>query len=200
MSRKGNDIDLLRLLRAVMEQNTVSYRDDFELDEALLRAAAASSELTARTFCWMSRPHGTWCEREREVYLRGTAEHNIWTHYENAAHGIKAFRITVTGECGGVLYGRAHTLDYPAHVQRVKQTALPIVRVSGAYADGALFSVLYDALNSPQHREACRRHGGIARIEYHPESEWELRELLRREHSLQPKRAPASRTAVGLTR
>lgn len=201
MSRNADTpIDLTRFLRAVVERNTVAYRDDLALDETLLRDAAAKPEITARTFCWMSRPHGTWCEREREVYLRGTAEHNIWTHYENATHGIKAFRITVAGESGGVLYGSVYALDYLAQVRRVKQTALPIVRVSGAYADGALFSVSYDALNSPQLRETCHRHGGIARIEYHPESEWELRELLRREHGLQPKRAPASRTAVGLAR
>lgn len=200
MSRIENDIDLLRFLRAVMEQNTVAYRDDLALDEALLRDAAARPEITARTFCWMSRPHGTWCEREREVYLRGTAEHNIWTHYENAAHGIKAFRIIVTGESGGVLYGSVYALDYPAHVRRVKQTALPIVRVTGAYADGALFSTAYETMGTAQNRDAIRRHGGIARIEYHPESEWELRELLRREHSLQPKRESPSRTAVGLAR
>lgn len=193
MSHKENDIDLLRFLRAVMEKNTVAHRDDFELDEALLRAAATSSELTARTFCWMSRPHGTWCEREREVFLRGTAEHNIWTHYENAASGIKAFRITVTGERGGVLYGRVHTLDYPSHVRRVKQTALPIVRVTGAYVDGALFSTAYETMRTPQNRDAIRRHGGIAWIEYHPENEWELRELLCHEHSLRPTRPPERR-------
>lgn len=201
MSRSADtDIDLLRFLHAVVKHNTVAYRDDLAIDEAILRGAADKSEITARTFCWMSRPHGTWCEREREVYLRGTAEHNIWTYYENAASGIKAFRITVTGERGGALYGHVSTLDYPAQVRRVKQSALAIVRVSGAYADGALFSIAYDALNSPQHRENQHRHGGIRRIEYHPESEWELRELLRREHSLRPKRAPTSRVAVGYTR
>ena len=74
--------DILHTLQAVLLENTTSYQSDFEFDVTTLLEAAKEPKIEDRTYYWLSRPCGTWCLKERDVFLKGSAAYNIWTHYE----------------------------------------------------------------------------------------------------------------------
>ena len=63
------------------EENTTGYRSDFQYDVRMLTQAAQEKDMRNRVFYWMSRPNGTWCVKEREVFLQGSGAHSIWTYY-----------------------------------------------------------------------------------------------------------------------
>jgi len=80
MNRFEN-VDVLAALDQLMRQNTAFYRNDFEIDKEIIGRAAASDKAEDKTLLWMSRPSGTHCFRESDVYLQGTAQHNTWKFY-----------------------------------------------------------------------------------------------------------------------
>ena len=64
---KFENVDVIASLQAVMKQNTTHYQSDFQYDADLFRAAAKSADSMEKTFLWLSRPDGTYCERERDA-------------------------------------------------------------------------------------------------------------------------------------
>ena len=69
MNRFEN-VDVLAALEQLMRQNTAFYRNDFEIDKEIIGRAAASDKAEDKTLLWMSRPSGTHCFRESDVYLQ----------------------------------------------------------------------------------------------------------------------------------
>ena len=67
---KFENVDVLAALEQIMRQNTAFYQGDFEIDKEMLRQAAASDKAEDKTLLWMSRPSGTYCFRERDVFLQ----------------------------------------------------------------------------------------------------------------------------------
>ena len=61
--------DILHTLQAVLLENTTSYQSDFEFDVTTLLEAAKEPKTEDRTYYWLSRPCGTWCLKERDVFL-----------------------------------------------------------------------------------------------------------------------------------
>ena len=52
----------------------------------------------------MSRPSGTYCFRERDVFLKGTQQHNTWKFYgEQTRAKILAYAVELTGTQGGTV-------------------------------------------------------------------------------------------------
>ena len=80
MNRFEN-LDVVAALDQLMRQNTAFYRTDFEIDKEIIGRAAASDKAEDKTLLWMSRPSGTYCFRESDVYLQGTRQHNTWKFY-----------------------------------------------------------------------------------------------------------------------
>lgn len=76
-----------------------------------------------RSFCWMSHPSGTWCLKERNVFLQGTYSHALWTHYDSCNERIKAFRVVVKGEKDGRIMGDIYPLVFDEHLRRVQAAA-----------------------------------------------------------------------------
>ena len=74
--------DILHTLQAVLLENTTSYQSDFEFDVTTLLEAVNKPKKKDRTFYWLSHPCGTWCLKEKEVFLKGSGAYNIWTHYD----------------------------------------------------------------------------------------------------------------------
>ena len=70
--QKFENVDILACLDAVMKQNTGFYQSDFEIDNKIIHEAAASPDREDRTLLWLSRPSGTHCFRERDVFLKDT--------------------------------------------------------------------------------------------------------------------------------
>lgn len=77
-------IEIIPFLSRVVQENTHAYQEDFDYDVRKITRAVQESNMEDRTFYWMSRPCGTWCVKERNVFLRETEEHAIWTYYESS--------------------------------------------------------------------------------------------------------------------
>ena len=172
--------DIIPFLEGVVAENTKSYQSDFALDERQLTAAMLDPVPENRVFLWMSRPCGTWCFREREVYLRDTQAHNTWTHpdYIAQADKIKAYRITVDpGYPGAFVLGKVQPLNYGEQVERVKRLALPVHQVALSFEHGETRTMPYGDYTS-QFFELTRRFGEIEAVHYQPEHEGELSALL----------------------
>ena len=76
-------IDLLDSLERIMKKNTLSYQGDFSYDRKELEDAAAKADalpFRERTYFWMSRRCGTWCLKERRVYLK------LYSAFQNVNH------------------------------------------------------------------------------------------------------------------
>ena len=136
MNRFEN-VDVLAALEQLMQQNTAFYRSDFEIDKESIRRAAASDKAEDKTLLWMSRPSGTYCFRERDVFLKDTAPHNTWRFYmEQTSDRVLAYAIELTGKERGKIKGNLYELDYAKHYERVKEKELPADTVKLIYERG----------------------------------------------------------------
>lgn len=176
--------DILESLAHVVQENTKFYRSDFVYDAAELTKAVLKSDRKDRIFYWMSRPAGTWCVKEREAFLRGTSAHSIWTYYADQPDGIKAYRVTVTGQQEGHILGHLVPLNYREQVRRVQAHALPAASVTVEYESGytAVMPFPKDTRAIPT---VLPEHGGICHVCYAPESEAELVQVILEEHRWQ---------------
>ena len=132
MGTKFEGVDVLDFLGQVVELHTQHYKDDFDMDKELILKLALLGEPEDRRLLWMSRPCGTYCLSEREVYLQESNENKVWMFYhEQTNDPILAYALTLDGLQDGKVTGTIYPLDYPSHVERVKLLSCPIDRVSG---------------------------------------------------------------------
>ena len=120
--QKFENVDILACLDAVMKQNTGFYQSDFEIDKKIIHKAAASPDREDRLLLWLSRPSGTHCFRERDVFLKDTRPYNTWKfHGEQTRDRILAYAVELTGRERGKIRGNLYELDYAAHFRHVRQ-------------------------------------------------------------------------------
>lgn len=112
--------DILHTLQAVLLENTTSYQSDFEFDVTTLLESADKPKIEDRTYYWLSRPCGTWCLKEKEVFLKGSGAYNIWTHYQSEHESFRAFRVVVKEKDGNRLMGEVIPFDYEESIQRIQ--------------------------------------------------------------------------------
>ena len=75
----------------------------------------------------MSRPSGTYCFRERDVFLKDTRQHNTWRFYgEQTRDKILAYAVELTSTKDGTIRGNLYELDYQQHFRHVIDAALPV--------------------------------------------------------------------------
>jgi len=177
--RKFVNVDVLASLEAVMRRHTESYQSDFQIDKEIIRKAAQSTETEDKTLLWMSRPGGTYCFKERDVFLRDTGAHNSWRFYhEQTKDKVLAYTVEISGWKGDKVVGNLYELDYPEHAAHVRRAALPVSSVLITLDDGQTRQVGY---------EEYRNNPDVVRwatnIRYEPEDESVLRGLLRREQT-----------------
>ena len=135
--QKFENMDILACLDAVMKQNTGFYQSDFEIDKEIIHKAAASPDREDRTLLWLSRPSGTHCFRERDVFLKDTRPYNTWKfHGEQTRDRILAYAVELTGRERGKIRGNLYELDYAAHFRHVREQALPADIVTLFYERG----------------------------------------------------------------
>ena len=75
--QKFENVDVIASLEAIMKQNTAFYQSDFDIDKQILRKAAVSLIPEDKRLLWFSRPSGTCCFRERDVFLKDTRQHTL---------------------------------------------------------------------------------------------------------------------------
>lgn len=183
-----NGIDVTAFLKEVMEKCVWFYRQDFDHDITILREAAENVANKKEPYYWLGRPGGTWCLKEREVFLRGSPSHSIWTYYEPESTGIRAFRVELHGIADGKIMGDITAIDYPKQVQRVKEMSLPIDTVTAIFQNGKTLTMPWE--------EFCRKrlslrglYGDLLCQTYHPKNEEALGKLLALEHKIQQRQS-----------
>ena len=136
--KKLMDVDLIQSLKAVLQQNTGFYQSDFEIDRQILARAASEPEGRDRTFLWLSRPCGTHCLREREVFLKGSPAYGVWQFFGNRNHnGVLAYAAEITHDEGDKILGNLYELDFGQHSRHVEDKALPMDYVRVVYEHGS---------------------------------------------------------------
>ena len=125
--QKFENVDVIAALSEIMRQNTAFYQSDFGIDKGIIQRAAASDQAVDKTLLWMSRPSGTYCFRERDVFLKDTRQHNTWRFYgEQTRDKILAYAVELIGTKDGTIRGNLYELDYQQHYRHVIDVALPV--------------------------------------------------------------------------
>ena len=125
--QKFENVDVLAALGEIMRQNTAFYQSDFDIDKSIIQRAAASDQAVDKALLWMSRPSGTYCFRECDVFLKGTRQHNTWKFYgEQTRDKILAYAVELTGTQGGTIRGNLYELDYQQHFRHVVEASQPV--------------------------------------------------------------------------
>lgn len=175
---KFENVDIFASLGAIMRQNTAFYQSDFEIDKEIFQKAAASPATEDKTLLWLSRPSGTHCFRERDVFLKDTAPHNTLRFYaEQTRDHILAYAVTITDSEDEKMKGSLYELDYPQHFKHVIDHALPADTYTLLYENGEreqLAKQRFDAAPDPL-------LGKFERFEVKPNDPEALRYLLQEE-------------------
>ena len=133
--RKFENCDVLSVLREIMSHNTKHYQSDFDIDEKIFAEAAKEPDAWDRRYLWMSRPCGTHCLKEKDVFLFNSPEYSTWTAYAATAGEIVAYAVQLNGYEDGVLKGDLYELDYASHCAAAKNSAVYIAQVRLHCAD-----------------------------------------------------------------
>ncbi len=181
IERPQKNIEIIAFLREILQANTQHYQSDFQYDIDSLQAAAAESKAENRSWLWMSRPSGTWCFKEREVFLQNTTANQTWQFYDYEAEKIKTYRVEVCGRQGDKVFGNVYPLDYREHLERVRKLSIPAVKAVYLLADGTTMSLTFDNFVA-DYRRMVAEHGVPLNIRYAPASEMRLANILRQEH------------------
>ena len=137
--QKFENVDVIASLEAIMKQHTAFYQSDFEIDKQILQKAAGSPIPEDRRLLWFSRPSGTCCFRERDVFLKDTRQHNTWRFYgEQTRDTILAYAVELTGTEQGKIKGNLYELDYLQHFREVIEKSIPADNYTLIYEHGEL--------------------------------------------------------------
>ena len=184
---KFEDMDVFASLHAIMKQNTGFYQSDFEIDKKIIHEAAASPDREDRLLLWLSRPSGTHCFRERDVFLKDTRPYNTWKfHGEQTRDRILAYAVELTGIENGKIKGNLYELDYPQHYERVKEKALPADTNALIYEYGRVEQPAKQWFNGNDHPQ----YGAFLRFEVQPNDPEALRDILQEEQRSREQLSP----------
>lgn len=175
---KFENVDIVDSLDAIMRQNTAFYQSDFEIDKEIIQRAAASPAVWDKRILWLSRPSGTQCSQERDVFLKETAPYNTWRYFgEQTRDHILAYAVTITGTEDGIIKGILYELDFREHYKHVMEQALPADTYTLIYEHGEREQPAkqrFDGFPDPQ-------LGKLERFEAKPNDPDALRFLLQQE-------------------
>ena len=184
---KFENVDVLAYLNEIMKQNTGFFQNDFDIDKRIIQRAAASPAAEDKTLLWLSRPSGTHCFRERDVFLKDTAPHNTWRfHKEQTRDRILAYAVELTGIENGKIKGDLYELDYPQHYERVKTKELPADKNILIYEYGRVEQPAQQWFDGSDHPQ----YGKFERFEAQPNDPEALRDILQEEKRSRDKLTP----------
>ena len=186
---KFENVDVLASLQQIMQQNTAFFQNDFDIDRDILTRAAKSKNPEDKIYLWFSRPNGTHCLRERDVFLRGTREHNTFRFYhEQTKERVLAYAVVLSGVERGKVMGSIYELDYERKAELAAQTALRTDNNRLIYERGTR------ELPKEYRFEATsdRAYGKFLRYEAVPHDPDALRDLLRDESQKRERLKPGN--------
>ncbi len=113
LGMKFTGLDILDVMGRIAMLHMQHCQSDFELDKELICEAAQEPGQKGRAYLWLCRRCGTWCLDERDVFIRGTREHNTAMYYAGqASDDVLAFTVEVAGPAGGAVAGNLYPLAY----------------------------------------------------------------------------------------
>ena len=112
-----------------MERNTKHYQSDFEFDVGSMERIAQTKHPERTPLYWMSRPSGTWCFRERDIFIRDSDAFHTWQFYKDTRDTILAYTVEITGMEGAAIKGNLYTQDYRVMAEHIERTALSAAAV-----------------------------------------------------------------------
>ena len=135
----------------------------------------------------MSRPSGTYCFRERDVFLEDTRQHNTWRFYgEQTRDKILAYAVELTGTQDGTIRGNLYELDYPQHFRHVIEAALPVSVNRFFYEHGSRDIPAEQSFDGSPDRVL----GDFLRYEFQPRDPAVLQEALQQEQHSRKQAVP----------
>ena len=172
---KFRSVDVIAFMSDVVKKHLEHFESDFEKDKEILMDAANKQEQQDRTFVWLCRTAGTWCLHERDVFIKGTCEHNTFSFYaEQTREPILAFVIEVAGVVDGILIGNVYALDYAAYYNHVHAVSLKAETVEMTYEHGCRTKKADENIHSYPDPE----YGKLQSMCFQPHSQDELTGLL----------------------
>ena len=189
---KETNIKLFPVLDGLCGRTTPSTPASFRPDLWTLQAAVSEYEMEERTFYWLPDCGGGLCVMERDVFLRGSHGHRVWTSQRPEA-GEEAYHIVVRGGDRKNPSGDIRSFDFSAHLHRLEHVAMEVKAVELVFYSGRRFSMEPERLKG-----LYWKYGTLRRIRYLPENEAALVRTIMMEHRYQkgwmPKkdRAPPS--------
>ena len=124
--QKYKNVNVEDFLEQVMKSNTKHHQEDFEVDKKMLRTAMVSDNPDDKYLVWLSRTNGTHCLRENDIFIKETPAYYTWQQWSDPKRDEKiiAFTIHITGSVDGKPTADVYELDYTAHAEMVKNSAL----------------------------------------------------------------------------
>lgn len=188
--RKYENVDVIAALGAVVELNTEHYKSDFQYDIEMFKKAAAAPDMDNTRLLWLSRPSGTQCFRERDVYIKDTAPNNSWSYYADTRDTILAYAVEITGMEGGKVKGNLYELDYRKQVEQLNRDTQPPVDVTLFLADGTEKQLPYAEYNS-RWTGLVAEYGEINRVRHEVADEGGIQQVMKQKQTEREKYTPA---------
>lgn len=174
---KFSTVNLLDVMGRVVEKHTQHYQSDFAIDTDTLRKAAVAETQQDKSFIWLCRTMGTWCLRERDVFVTDSRENNTFCFYqEQTVEPVLAFAVDVRCLAADVVIGNLYALDYRKFYEHVKTVCLRSTSVLMRYERGELVKPVYQFDGWPDYDL-----GLLQSFQFFPEDEGVLRSLLQEE-------------------
>ena len=131
---KGQPENLSKKLHELVDQITLSYKEDLESDlermKTLFRADAANY------FYVLIRRHGTYAFRVRDIYLNNTFQQIAWLHYaEEYPDGAKIFGVKIDHLHGGDIFGFITPISFEKSAEDVKKHKFDVEHIDYCFAD-----------------------------------------------------------------
>jgi hypothetical protein len=198
--RKFDNVDIVAALGAVVELNTANYKSDFKYDIEMFKEAARNPDGENNRFLWLSRPSGTYCHLERDVYVKDTAAFNYWngcatilgkdTPFDKVIvnERVLSFAVNITGIENGKIKGDLYELNYPDHVRQLHRVALPLHTVTVKHEDGTTLTLPHKEYDGKRER-LYHQHGKVIDYKSNPQDPDALRIVLKVEREQREKDA-----------
>ena len=160
--KKYLDVDVISLLEERMKRNTLHYQSDFEIDKEMIERFAKSGNKEDKTLLWMSRPNGTFCHRESEVFTTASSAHNTWRFFAEQMHDfILACAVELKGIQNGVVRGNVYDLDFKALSADIAAKSVESLEVEKTFEDGFVDRVPIERSSYGYYSGLVEEHGAV---------------------------------------
>ena len=173
--RKFEDVDIITVLRKIVDNNTMFYKNDFNYDTETFKQAAEGSH-----FLWLSRKSGTDLYHERDAHIRNHEAHYSWQYYTDTAYyGVKAFAVEVLGNNDGRPFGNIYELNYNQHREEVRKNSFSARTVDITFKPTHTFPETTRTFDVAEYNDNSRaivnRYGEIKSVKYNLSNEDDVR-------------------------